>query len=147
MPEQYLYYALTLTTNGTTFAAYYSVTPTSDIQFSQGGVTITPTGNSVTMVNIYPQTLQIQAPAGSINAGVTIQTGASIIAGRVMVSPPVDAAVIVTLYGAGGTQLDQMIMDPGTGSQLFEWSVDAASAIKSDDLDSVLRGLVPPATP
>jgi hypothetical protein len=147
MPEQYLYYALTLTTNGSTYPAYFSVTPTSGIQFSQGGVTIVPTGSAVTMVNIYPQTLQIQAPAGSINAGVTIQTGASQIAGRVMVSPPVDSAVIVTLYGAGGQQLDQMIMDPGVGSQLFDWSVNASNAIKPDDLAGVLRGLVPPATP
>ena len=148
MPEHYLYYALTLVTNGSsTIAAYYSVTPTSGIQFSQGGVTIVPTGNTTTMVNIYPETLQIQAPAGSINAGVTIATSASQIAGRVMISPPVDCAVVVTLYGAGGKQLDQMIIDPGVGGGLFDWSVDAANAIQENDLAGVLRGLVPPATP
>lgn len=148
MAERYLYYALTLVTEGSSAtSAYYSVTPTSDVQISQGGATVMPTSAAATMVNIYPETLQIQAPAGSINAGVTIATSASTIAGRVIISPPVDCAVIVTLYGAGGQQLDQLIIDPAVGGGLFDWSIDAANAIPAHDLDGVLRGLVPPATP
>jgi hypothetical protein len=141
------YYALTLGTQGCTFAAYYSVTPTSGVEFSEGAVTIVPSSAAITMVNIYSETLQIQAPPGSINAGVTIVTDANIIAGRVMVSPPADSAVIVTLYGAGGQQLGQAILNPGVGDQLFEFSVDASNAISHDDVRGILRGLVPPATP
>src|SRR5204863_10222352 len=117
------------------------------VRFAPAGLACTPAANSATMVNVYPETLQIRAPAGSINAGVTIATAASQIAGRVAISPPVDCAVVVTLYGAGGQQLDQMIVDPGVGGGLFDWSVDAANAISENDLAGVLRGLVPPATP
>jgi hypothetical protein len=148
MPERYLYYALTLVTEGnSTIPAYYSVTPTSNVTFSQGGATIMPTSAAATLVNVYPETLQLQAPAGSINAGVTIATNATTIAGRVMISPPVDCAVIVTLYGVGGQQIGQLIIDPAVGGGLFDFSVDASNAIPAHDLGGVLRGLVPPATP
>src|SRR5215208_787980 len=109
MADETLYYAITVTAEGTSFSAYISMTPTSNLTFLQGGVTFMPTAASLTMANIYPQTLQLQAPPGSFTAGVTIVTDASEIAGRVMVSPPVNVAVIVTLYGAGGQQLGQMI--------------------------------------
>jgi len=145
MADPVYYYALTLIANDSTIAAYYSVTPTSGIEFSQGSVSILPNGSGAVMINVYPQTLQVQSPAGSINAGATIETSASIIAGRIMVSPPVDVATVVTLYGAGGRELGQAIVDPGAGGTMFEFSVDASNAIPSDDVDRVLGALVPPA--
>src|ERR1044071_4066202 len=93
------YYALTVVEQGAGTTAYYALTPTSHLEMSQGGATFDPTAATATMVNIYPQTLQIQAPAGSFTAGVTIVTSADRIAGRLLVSPPVNVAVVVTLYG------------------------------------------------
>ena len=141
------YYALTLTAQGVSSSAYYSVTPTSNLEFTQGGATIVPTRQSATMVNIYPETLQLSAPAGSISAAVTIVTGESQIAGRVIVSPPVNVAVVVTLYGVGGQQIGQAIVDPGTGDRTFNFPVSEGNAISKADVAGVLRGLVPPATP
>ena len=141
------YYALTLSAQGVSTSAYYSVTPTSDLEFTQGGVTIMPTQTAATLVNIYPETLQIQAPAGMINAGVTIQTGADQIAGRLMVSPPVNVAVTITLYGVGGQQLGQTTLDPGVGDKTFNFAVSEGNAISKSDVPGVLRGVVPPATP
>ena len=92
-----IYYALTVIANGAGTPAFYSLTPDPGLSIAQGGVTIVPTGNGSTMVNIYPQTLQISAPAGSVNGAVNIVTGASQISGRLMVSPPVNVAVVVTL--------------------------------------------------
>jgi len=142
-----VYYALTLIANGASTGAYYSVTPTSDLEFSQGGATINPSAISAVMVNIYPETMQISAPAGSVNAAVTIITGASEIAGRILVSPPVNVAVVVTLYGVGGQQVGQAIVDPGTGDRLFNFPVTPAQGIPPHEIDGVVRGLVPPATP
>ena len=141
------YYALTVVAQGVSTAAYYSVTPTSNLEFSQGGVTIAPTSASLTMVNIYPETLQVQAPAGSVNAGVTIETSESEISGRLMVSPPVNVAVVVTLYGVGGQQIGQTTLDPGVGDKMFSFAVSAGNSISKSDLPGVLRGLIPPATP
>ena len=141
------YFALTIAATGTSTSAYYSVTPTSDLTFSQGGVTIVPTSADPTLVNVYPETLQIQSPPGSINGGVTIATSATEIAGRVMVSPPVNVAVVVTLYGSGGQQLGQAIVDPGTSSKAFNFPVPTDKGIAGPDVAGVLRGLIPPATP
>src|SRR6185436_4526748 len=127
--------------------AYYSVTPTSNLEFTQSGATIVPTQQAATMVNIYPETLQLSAPAGSISAAVTIVTGENQITGRAIVSPPVNVAVVITLYGIGGQQIGQAIIDPGTGDRTFNFPVSAGNAIGKADVGGVLRGLVPPATP
>jgi hypothetical protein len=140
-----IYYALTIVANGAGTTAYYSLTPVPPLVIAQGGVTIVPTGTGATMVNIYPQTLQINAPAGSVNGAVTIVTGASEIAGKLMVSPPVDVAVIVTLYGAGGQQLGQAILDPETGSRTFSWPVDAKQGLSQHDATKLLESLAPKA--
>jgi hypothetical protein len=147
MADTTIYYALTLTASGTTSSAYYSLTPTSNLTMSQGGVTITPTATATAMVNVYPETLQIQSPAGMLSAAVTIVTGDSQIAGRLLVSPPVNVAVVVTLYGAGGQQLGQAILDPGVGSKAFSFPISADQGIQSGDIGGIVRGLVPPATP
>jgi hypothetical protein len=138
-----IYYALTIVANGANTSAYYSVTPTSDLSILQGGVTVVPTAIGATMVNIYPQTLQIAAPAGSVNGAVTIVTSATTIAGRLMVSPPVNVAVVVTLYGAGGQQLGQAILDPGTGSRTFSWPVNASQGLAEGDVAELIKRLLP----
>lgn len=140
------YYTLSIGEDGANTAAYYSVTPSSDLEFAQGGVTFAPTQAAATLVNVYPETLQIQSPAGSFIAGVTIVTSASEIAGRVLVSPPINVAVVITLYGAGG-QIGQTTVDPGVGSKTFNFAVSGSDALSKADAGGVLRGLVPPATP
>lgn len=127
-----MYYALTLNAQGTSTPAFFSLTPTSNLTISQGGVTLAPSSpsSSGVMVNIYPETLQISAPAGLVSAGVTIITDESTIAGRVMISPPVNVATVVTLYGAGGQQLGQSIVDPGVGSGVFNFPVPAGSGLR-----------------
>ena len=137
------YYALTVVEQGASTTAYYSLTPTSNLEMSQGGVTMAPTAATAMMVNIYPQTLQIQAPAGSFNAGVTIVTSDDRIAGRLLVSPPVDVAVIVTLYGVGGQQIGQSILDPAVGSLEFSFPVASAMSIPKGDVQGVLQALLP----
>ena len=136
------YYALTVVEQGASTTAYYSLTPTSNLEMSQGGVTMAPTAASATLVNLYPQTLQIQAPAGSFNAGVTIATSDDRIAGRLLVSPPVNVAVIVTLYGVGGQQIGQSILDPAVGSLAFSFPISSAQSIPKGDAAGVLQKLL-----
>lgn len=73
------YYALTLDAFGTSTPAFYSVSPTSNLQILEGAVTTAPIPATYerTTVNMYPQTLQIGAPASLISAGVTIVTDAA----------------------------------------------------------------------
>lgn len=129
------YYALTLNAQGTNAPAFFSLTPTSDLTISQGGATLAPASasSSMVVVNIYPQTLQISAPAGLVSAGVTIVTSESRISGRVTVSPAVTVATVVTLYGNGGQQLGQSIVDPGQTSGTFAFDTGAGAALASAD--------------
>ena len=141
------YYALTLNAIGTNSPAFYSVTPTSNLTISQGGATIAPNPatSEGTTVNIYPQTLQISGPAGLISAGVTIITSETTIAGRTVISPAVNVAVTVTLYGNGGAQIGQQVYDPGTGGGTFKFDAPSGSAIDSaDDARAVVEKLLKP---
>ncbi len=137
------YYALTVTAEGASTGAYYSVTPTSNLTISQGGVTMAPSAPSQQMitVSVYPQTLQINAPAGYVSGGVTIITSEPSIDGRLQVSPPVNVAVAVTLYGNGGVQLGQYIADPGTGGGVFSFPV-SGGGIPANDTQAVLDQLI-----
>ncbi len=137
------YYALTVSAAGASTGAYYSVTPTSNLTITQGGVTFAPSSptQQMTSVNVYPQTLQINAAPGYVNGGVTIITDAPSVDGRLVVSPPVDVAVAVTLYGNGGAQLGQFIADPGTGGGVFSFPV-AGDGIPASELNDVLKKLL-----
>jgi len=142
MANESFYYALSVQNSGASTPAYYSVSPTSNLTISQGGATFMPSAPSMTTVSIYPQTMQIQSPAGTMNGSVTIITDASEVAGRLIVSPPVDVATMVTLYGAGGVQLGQYIADPGTGGGTFKFPVTAAEGIPPADAPGVLKKLL-----
>ena len=136
------YYALTVTTTDpASTGAYYALTPTSNLTISQGGATLYPSAPSQQMisVSVYPQTLQINAAAGGVSGGVTIITSASEVAGRLAVSPPVDVAVAVTLYGNGGQQLGQYIADPGTGGGAFSFPVSGDGIPRGEAADTLQK--------
>ena len=136
------YYALTLAANGTSSPAYYGITPTPNLSIAQGGATIVPTAAAPTIVSIYPQELQIQAPPGSISGGVTIITSEGFITGHFGVSPPINVALTLTAYGAGGHQIGQSIVDPGVEGNTFSFPVDGTQAMNSDDADAVLKKIL-----
>ena len=139
------YYSLTVTTTDpASTGAYYSLTPDSNLTISQGGATLYPSAPSQQMisVSVYPQTLQVNAAAGAVNAGANIVTNAGQIAGRLLVSPPVDVAVAVTLYGNGGAQLGQYIADPGTSGGVFNFPVQPGQGISASDAPGVLQKLL-----
>lgn len=135
------YYALTVTAQGAGTPAYYSLSPTSNLTISQGGVTLAPSSATQQMVSVsvYPQTLQINAPAGLVSGGVTIITDEHEVAGRVVISPPVNVATAVTLYGNGGVQLGQYIADPGTGGGVFSFPVHGDSIPAGEAQDTLQK--------
>ncbi|HEY0370673.1 MAG TPA: hypothetical protein VGD79_01650 [Thermoanaerobaculia bacterium] len=137
------YYSLTVTAQDASTGAFYALTPTSALSISQGGATLYPSEPSQQMisVSVYPQTLQINAAAGTVTGGVNIITSAAEIAGRVVVSPPVNVAVVVTLYGNGGVQLGQSIVDPGVGSGVFVFPVNG-EGIPPEDAPGELQKLL-----
>lgn len=137
------YYALTVGAQGASTPAYYSITPTSNLTISQGGVTLGPSSPTQQMMSasIYPETLQINAPAGVVTGGVTIITSAPSVDGRLIVSPPVDVAVVVTLYGNGGEQIGQFIADPGTGGGTFKFPV-SGNGIPAGEAPGILQKLL-----
>jgi hypothetical protein len=138
------YYALTVTAAGASTPAYYSLSPTSNLTISQGGVTLAPSSATQQMVSVsvYPQTLQINAPAGLVSGGVNIFTSEGVVAGRLLVSPPVDVATVVTLYGNGGVQLGQYIADPGTGGGMFSFPVSGSDGIPAGDAQDTLQKIL-----
>jgi hypothetical protein len=129
---------------GASTGAYYSVTPTSNLAISQGGATFAPSAptQQMTSVSIYPQTLQVNAAAGDMHAGVNIIADVPSVEGRLIVSPPVDVATVVTLYGNGGHPIGQYIADPGTGGGVFSFPVTPGEGIPAKDAPGVLHKLL-----
>jgi hypothetical protein len=125
------YYSITISASGFANPAYFSLTPTSAVQIAQGGVTIAPIGPSATMVNIYPQTLQIQSPAGVMNGGVTVVTNDTHIAGTVQVSPPVEVSVTIQVWGT--KLLGTYTLDPNQQTGAFDIHVSPEDAIPAAD--------------
>jgi hypothetical protein len=135
------YYALQLTAQGVNSSAYYGITPAPNLSIAQGGASIYPTATAATFINIYPQELQIQAPAGTLSASVTIITSEGTIAGTFGVSPPINVALVLTLYGNGGVQLGQSIVDPGTEGRPFSFPVDGTKAMNASEATDALKNL------
>lgn len=121
------YYSITISATGYGSPTYFSLTPTSALQISQGGITIDPTSVSESMVNIYPQTLQIQSAPGSVKGGVTVVTSDTHIAGTVQVSPPVEVPVTVQVWGT--KLLGSYTLDPNHQTGVFDFPVSPADAI------------------
>lgn len=135
------YYALSLSAQGVSASAYYGITPAPNLSIAQGGASIYPEATSATFINIYPQELQIQAPPGTLSASVTIITSEDTIAGTFGVSPPINVALVLTLYGNGGAQLGQAIVDPGTEGRAFSFPVDDSKGMNEGEAIAVLRNL------
>lgn len=129
------YYALTLNAQGTNAPAFFSLIPTSNLTISQGGVTLAPSSatSQMVIVSVYPEMLQISAPAGLVSAGVTIVTSENKISGQVTVSPAITVATVITLYGNGGQQIGQHIIDPGTSEGAFSFPVNSSESMGSAD--------------
>lgn len=136
------YYTLQMSEFGASSEAFYSITPDSNLQFAQGGATMAPTAATAVLVNIDPETLQVSAPAGNMAAGVTIITSADVIAGRVLVSPPIDTATVLTLYGDGGQIGKPFVVDAGSGGSTFSWPVGEDQGLSQRDAANLVQKLI-----
>lgn len=131
------YYSITISASGFSNPAYFSLTPTSAVEIAQGGVTLTPTGVAETLVNVYPQTLQIQSPAGSVKGGVTIVTSDTHIAGMVQVSPPVEVPVTIQVWGS--KLLGTYTLDPNQQTGAFDVHVSPSDALPPSEAAGPVR--------
>jgi hypothetical protein len=137
-----MYYTLSLVVAGSSTNAYYGITPTSNLQIAQGGASLAPAAAAATLVNVYPQEFQVQAPAGSFNGAVVIVTNEDAITGTFGVSPEIDVAVVLTAYGAGGRKLGEQILDPGTSMRPFSFPVNAAEGMSEQGAMDELKALL-----
>jgi hypothetical protein len=134
-------YGISISVNGASTAANYNISLASDGTFVEGGVTIDPTAIAATLVSIYRNSMAISAPAASIGGGSTISTSADVVAGRVMVSPPVDVDTVVTLYGTDS--IGSYTLKAGETSGAFSWSVAGRPALQGHDTEAFLGRVVP----
>jgi hypothetical protein len=116
------FYGLTITVNGSaSTTAYYSVSLASGGEFFQGGATIYPAAIGATYVSLYGVELSIGAPAGKISGAATLTTTGDIVAGRIIISPPINADTVVALYGT--SEIASVTVKAGESGGAFAWSV------------------------
>jgi hypothetical protein len=121
-------FGITMVANGTSSAAYYSVILATGGEFIQGGGTIYPTTLGATLVTLYGSELSIESPAASMmSGGATLTTSGSIIAGRMMVSPPINADTVLTLFGTN--EIGSVTLKAGETVTNFSFDVSGKSGI------------------
>ncbi|MBV8519453.1 MAG: hypothetical protein JO197_18825 [Acidobacteria bacterium] len=137
------YFSLTMAAARTGHNAYCTISPAPELQISQGGFTFQPTGANTTTVVIYPQVAQLQMPpCEAISGSLLIVTHSPVVAGQLLVSPPLEVSVTLTLYGNGGVQIGQSTLDAGQSTLNFKWDVSSATPIpESDAHDAIARYL------
>jgi hypothetical protein len=131
-------YGLTINVDGLAGStAYYSVSLVSGGEFAEGGATIYPTAIGATLVSIYRMELSIDAPAGAISGAATLSTTGDIVAGRIAISPPIDADTVVALSGA--SEIASVTVKAGETGGEFAWSVSGNPAMSSSSAEQFLR--------
>ena len=135
MPKEPFYYSLTVNVQGATSTAYYELGLATEGAFIEGGATIFPTQAAATLVTVYSTMFALNVPAASFNGSVTIKTSANVIAGKIVVSPAINADTVLGLYGAGKL-LGEYMLKAGQTSGNYSFNVkpdegtDAAEAHK-----------------
>lgn len=130
-------YGLTITVDGSASStAYYNISLESGGEFVQGGATIDPTAIGATLFSLYGMELSINAPAGAINGAATLTTSGDIVAGRIMISPAIDADTVVALYGT--TEIASVTVKAGETGGAFAWTVSGNPAMSSGSVKRFL---------
>ena len=119
------YYPMQLTTAGTfSGSAYFYVSVIgSSATFEGAAVTIYPSNAQATWFSFSTQSLQFQSPAARLGAGTTVVTSDSNVPGTLGVSPAINVATTLTLYGAGGQPLGSVTLPAGQTSIPFRFNV------------------------
>jgi hypothetical protein len=135
-------YGLTLTANGTSSAAYFSVNLATGGEFVQGGATIYPTQVSATVVSLYGTELAIESPAAAMmSGGATLTTTENLIAGRMVVSPAINVDTVLTLFGT--SQIGSVTLKAGETVSNFSFDVNGKPGIPDPTAKAFLDRVMP----
>ena len=125
------YYGFSLSTAGsTTGTAYYYVTVDQGVSYDGASVTVYPTNAVPSYFNYRSNSVQWQAAAGRLTAGMTVVTGANNIAGVLGASPALNVALTLTCYGGGGT-IGSVTLPAGQSEIPFNFPVNPSESIQS----------------
>jgi len=128
------YYSLGLNAVDVNSAAFYQLQPVRGLSIMQGGFTCTPRETQRTSVAIYPQLVQLNFPASEyVSGSVTFDTALPAIAGNLTVSPAINSAVTLTLYGGGGNPIGTATLEAGQTSLDFSFDVGLGSGMSEDE--------------
>ena len=129
-------YALNAGITGASSGCYCSVSLTSGAVVNGVGQCM-PTQLAYTYMS-FQGSITFQVPAGNTACGGTVNA-TSTVAGTVVVSPPVNVPVQITLWGHG-TILGTYNLPPGQSSGQFSFNVSSSDAIPQEEVaDAVLK--------
>jgi len=135
-------YGITMVANGTSSAAYYSTSLATGGVFIQGGATIYPTTLGATLVTLVTSELSIESPAASMmSGGATLTTEKDVVAGRMYVSPPINADTVLTLFGT--SQIGSVTLNAGETVINFSFDVSGKPGISEPTAKEFLDRVMP----
>lgn len=137
------YYSIQVTTQGNASStAFYYVNILSPGALEGAAVTMYPTAAQATWFGYQQNALQFQAPAGRSSAGATVVTDSPRVGGTLGVSPAINVATVLNLYGAANL-IGSVTLQAGQTSVPFDFQVSSEDAIQKGDVEASLKKLAP----
>ena len=137
------YYSMQVSTQGTASStAFYYVNVLSPGALAGSAVTIYPTVAQATWFSYQQNSLQFQSPAGRASAGATVVTDSPRVGGTLGVSPAINVATVLSLYGAGGL-IGSVTLQAGQTSVPFDFQVSGSDSIAEGDVEESLKKVAP----
>ncbi len=131
-------YALNAAISGASTGAYYSVNLTTGTLVDGVGQCM-PTQTAFTYMS-FQGSIAFQVPPGDTSCGGTVNATTTV-AGTVLVSPPINVPVTITLWGRG-TTLGTYNLPAGQTSGQFSFNVSSSDAIPQDEVAGVMKNFI-----
>ena len=133
-------YALNAAVSGASSSAYYSVSLTQGSLVDGVGQCM-PTQTAFTYMS-FQGSITFQVPPGDTSCGGTVNATTAV-AGNVIVSPPINVPLQITLWGRG-TTLGSYTLPAGQSSGQFNFNVSSADAIPENEIGDALQQIAKP---
>jgi hypothetical protein len=142
MPDGTSYYSISLVANNVTTLSFFQLSLNSGVIVNGGAAFMNPTDAQSTYANFYGTAMNAQgSAAGTVTLGAAIQSSDPV-TGNVLVSPPTNVDIVVTLFGYGKT-LGTYTLQAGQSTGDFSFQVNPADAIPEGDVEASLKKILP----
>lgn len=135
------FYSISFGGNDITTFSFFQLAMTSGVITNGGASYQNPRDAQSTYVNFYATAINAQgSPAGNVTLGAAIKSSDPV-TGNVMASPPANADMFVTLWGANQI-LGTYTLPAGQSQGSFSFNVNASQGIPENEVEASVKSIL-----